>query len=62
MVKHSKHSMKGAIMPSNHFERHEKGVSPVCGLKYSGEFSNAEDLDKMQEGLASYVRKNQMKY
>lgn len=56
------HSMKGARMPQNHFEKDEKQLNPVCGLKYASEFGNPEDLDKMGEGLASYVRKNQMKY
>ena len=54
--------MKGAEMPQERFEKKVRGTAPVCGLKYSGEMNNPEELDKMEEGLASYVKKNQMKY
>jgi hypothetical protein len=54
--------MGGAEMPSEHFEHKEGQPNPVCGLKYSGEMSAPQDYDKMGEGLANYVRKNQMKY
>lgn len=59
---HAKHSMHGATMPKEHFERHERDTAPVSGLKYAGEFSNPQDLDRAEEGLANYVKKHQMKY
>ena len=54
--------MKGALPPKKEWEKHEGQLNPTCRLKYSGEMSEPRDYDKASEGLASYVRKNQMKY
>lgn len=56
-----KGSMRSATMPKDHFERKES-QAPVSGLKYSSEFGNPQSLDKMNSGLANYVKKNKMKY
>ena len=57
-------SMKGGHsgLPREHFEKSEGEMGHESNLKYAGEFSNPHSLDKMTEGLASYVKKNQMKY
>ena len=49
-------------MPREKWEKGEGELSHECKLKYAGEFSNPEDLDKMTKGLASYVKSHQMKY
>lgn len=56
--------MKGghASMPREKFERNEGEMGHECNLKYAGEFSNPADLDKSTRELASYVKKNKMKY
>jgi len=53
--------MRSATMPKEHFE---KDVSQLNGadLKYAGQFSNPEDLQKSNEALASYMKKHKMKY
>ena len=51
-----------AGMPREKWEKGEGELSHECKLKYAGEFSNPEDLDKMTKGLASYVKSHQMKY
>lgn len=53
--------MRSATMPKAHFERAEGQVSS-CDLKYASEFGNPVDLQKSADALATYVRKNQMKY
>ena len=55
--------MKSPTMPQEHFTEKAK-QAPVCGEKYASRstMENPEDLDKSTEGLASYVRKNKMKY
>ena len=54
--------MKGALPPKKEWEKSEGQLNPTCGLKYSGEMSAPSDYDKASQGLAGYVRKNQMKY
>lgn len=56
-----KDSMRGFPMPEQHKEKKMKNV-PGNDLKYSGQFSNPEDLERSAEQLSSYVRKNKMKY
>ena len=60
-MKESKSGMRSPKMPSEH---HEKSVGMVnsCDLKYGGEFNNPEELKKNADGLASFVKKKQMKY
>lgn len=55
-------SMKGALPPKKEWEKSEGQLNPTCRLKYSGEMSEPRDYDKASEGLAGYVRSNQMKY
>ncbi len=57
-----KEGMRGAKMPMSHFERNEGQLGPGGGSKYSSEFGNPKSLDKMNEGLCNYVKKNKMKY
>ncbi len=54
--------MRNAKMPAKEFERHEGELGQTCKIKYATEFGNPKDLDKSTEGLASYVKKNKMKY
>lgn len=54
--------MRNAKMPKEQFERNEGQLNPTCKEKYSTEFGNPKDLDRNSEGLASYVKKNKMKY
>lgn len=54
--------MRKAKMPAKEFERMEGKLGHTSNLKYASEFGNPKDLDKANEGLAGYVRKNQMKY
>lgn len=52
-----------ASMPQNeHKQMREGKLGQTANLKYGGDFSNPEDLDKSTEGLANYLKKNQMKY
>lgn len=53
--------MRKAKMPSDHHEK-KQNTNPVCGEKYSTEFGNPQSLDKMNEGLVGFVKKNKMKY
>ncbi len=46
----------------SHFDRNEGQLGPGGGSKYSSEFGNPKSLDKMNEGLCNYVKKNKMKY
>ena len=57
-----KGGMRSAKMPSDHHETSQGELGHTCKEKYATEFGNPEDLDKANEGLASYVRKNRMKY
>lgn len=56
-----KGGMRSATMPKEHFERKE-GQLNVCKEKYASEFGNPSDLKKSNDALASYARKNKMKY
>lgn len=57
-----KKGMRSATMPKDHFERNEGQLNKVGGSKYSSEFGNPQSLDRMNDGLSNYVRKNKMKY
>lgn len=46
----------------SHFEKDQGKLGHTCGEKYSSEFGNPKDLDKNNEGLAKYLKKNKMKY
>lgn len=54
--------MRGAKMPSGHFEKSQGKLGHTSNLKYASEFGNPSDLDKNNKGLADYVKKNKMKY
>lgn len=54
--------MRGAKMPSGHFEKPQGKLGHTSNLKYASEFGNPSDLDKNNKGLADYVKKNKMKY
>lgn len=54
--------MRGAKMPSEKFEKSEGQLNAVCKEKYATEFGNPADLQRSTEGLASYMKKNKMKY
>jgi hypothetical protein len=54
--------MRSAKMPAKEFERMEGKLGHTCNEKYATEFGNPKDLDRANEGLASYVKKNKMKY
>jgi len=54
--------MRKAKMPAKEFERNVGELGQTCKIKYATEFGNPESLNKMSEGLASYTRKNKMKY
>jgi len=54
--------MRKAKMPSDHHEKDQGKLGHTSNLKYATEFGNPKDLDKANEGLASYVKKNKMKY
>jgi hypothetical protein len=56
-----KESMKGSS-PKSHFEKEQGKLGHPSGLKYASEMGNPKDLDKNNEALASYVKKNKMKY
>lgn len=53
--------LKGPHMPKAHFEKHESQVMS-CDEKYATEFGNPADLQKNADALASYAKKNKMKY
>ena len=53
--------MRSATMPKAHFERKESQVMS-CDEKYASEFGNPEDLERSANALASYAKKNKMKY
>jgi hypothetical protein len=57
-----KKGMRGAKMPSEHFEKDQGELGYESKLKYASEFGNPESLDKMTKGLADYAKKNKMKY
>lgn len=54
--------MKGANLPKDHWEKSEGEMGHECKEKYASEMGNPKDLDRSTEALASYVRKNKMKY
>lgn len=54
--------MRGAKMPSKHFEKPQGKLGHTSNLKYSSDFGNPSDLDKNNKALADYVKKNRMKY
>jgi len=63
---HSKeaHAKKAAMPQFNegHWEK-KPGQLDCCDLKYtSGEMDNPEHLKRSNDELASYVKKNKMKY
>ena len=50
-------------MPQNEHKQSFQGeMGHESKLKYASEFGNPEDLDRSTEALASYVKKNKMKY
>lgn len=53
--------MKSPTMPKDRFE---KSYSKLEGVdeKYASEFNAAEEYQKANEGLVSYVKKHKMKY
>lgn len=53
--------MRSPTMPKAHFERKESQVMS-CDEKYASEFGNPEDLQRSADALASYTKKNKMKY
>lgn len=57
-----KSGMKGTPMPKDHHEKDQGKLGHTSNLKYATEFGNPKDLDKANEGLANYVKKNKMKY
>lgn len=62
MKKESKKSgMRGAVPPKEHWEKSESQVMS-CDEKYASEFGNPMDLQRSADALASYARKNKMKY
>jgi hypothetical protein len=61
-MKKEKGGMRSATMPKEHFEKNEGKLGHTSNLKYASEFGNPQDLDKANEGLANYVKKNKMKY
>lgn len=54
--------MRKARMPAKEFEHDQGKLGHTCNIKYASEFGNPKDLDRANEGLASYVKKNEMKY
>lgn len=54
--------MRNAKMPNKEFERNEGELGQTCKEKYATEFGNPKDLSRSTEALASYMRKNKMKY
>lgn len=50
-----------ASMPKAHWEKSESQVMS-CDEKYASEFGNPQDLQRSADALASYMKKNKMKY
>ena len=61
-MKESKGGMRSAKMPGKESEKSEGKLGHTCNEKYATEFGNPKDLDRNNEALASYARKNKMKY
>lgn len=61
-MKKEKGGMRSPTLPKEHFERSEGQLNATSNMKYAGEFSNPQDLEKSTKDLASFVRKNKMKY
>lgn len=57
-----KKGMKSPTMPKEHFESGQGKLGHTSNLKYASEMGNPKDLDKANEGLANYAKKNKMKY
>ena len=53
--------MRGAKMPSSHFEKPQGKLGYTSNLKYASEFGNPAELDKKSKGLADYVKKHKAK-
>lgn len=54
--------MRSAKMPSEHKEMAQGKLGHTSNEKYASEFGNPADLDKANSALASYAKKNKMKY
>lgn len=54
---------EGLKMPmgNSHWEQ-KPGTTSVANGKYASEMGNPEDLKRSVDSLASYVKKNKMKY
>ena len=61
-MKEAKGGMRSAKMPSDHHETNQGKLGHTSNEKYASEFGNPKDLDRNNEALASYARKNKMKY
>ena len=61
MKKQDKSGMRSATMPKEHWEKDQSQVAS-CDEKYASEFGNPQDLQRSGDALASYVKKNKMKY
>ena len=59
--KADKGGMRSATMPKEHWEKKDPNLA-VCGEKYASEFGNPQDLQKSNDELASYAKRNKMKY
>ena len=59
--KKSDSGMRGATPPKEHWEKPESQVMS-CDEKYASEFGNPMDLQRSADALATYCRKNKMKY
>lgn len=57
-----KSGMRSAKMPGEKSEKDQGKLGHTSNQKYATEFGNPKDLDKANEGLANYVKKNKMKY
>lgn len=57
----SKSGMKSPTMPKESFEKNQGKLSQTSNLKYASEFGNPEELDRHNEGLASYAKKHKAK-
>lgn len=59
---HPHHKGQGfAAQPNHHWEKKPEETMVADG-KYGTEFGAPEELKKSVDGLASYVKKNKMKY
>ena len=61
-MKQDHKGMKNTTMPKEQFTKDQGKLGHNCGEKYATEFGNPKDLDRANEGLSSYARKNKMKY